>query len=298
MRQESEYIYEYQYTYDGSGEYTIPFFTMPFEQWLPIPENYPGLPNIREGYWISNKGRVASTLYKTPRLKAPRINHMGYDIATFQTVDKKSIYRSVHRTEMLIFNFNPNFENLEVNHRNGWPTDNWIYNLEWVTPQENIQHAIMTGLLVNASGESAGLASITYEQADQIGYLLSTMQYNHSEIARMVGVNDGVVHQIAAGNTWRPIWEKYNLERVYKRFGRNRKPTFTEEEAHLVCQYVSDHNITSADIYRIQGAETRNAILAYAGKEPNKSTMRTLRDILSGRTYRSVSEQYNIQYSA
>ncbi len=41
-----------------------------------------------------------------------------------------------------------------VNHIDGIPYHNWIWNLEWVSSSENYIHALRTGLKVNARGEN------------------------------------------------------------------------------------------------------------------------------------------------
>lgn len=53
---------------------------------------------------------------------------------------KKRLY--AHRMLMETYKPHPNSKNLEVNHINGKKLDNILSNLEWLTPQQNKQHAI------------------------------------------------------------------------------------------------------------------------------------------------------------
>jgi len=58
----------------------------------------------------------------------------------------------VHRLMAMTFLPHPiDVSDMEVNHKNGDPLDNSIDNLEWVTPKENITHAVDMGLITGIS---------------------------------------------------------------------------------------------------------------------------------------------------
>ena len=107
-------------------------------EWRPVP-GWEGL------YEVSNDGRIRRISEKSPTL-----TDYGYLYIGFYEKPRKQM-RGVHRVVAEAFIPNPD-NKPEVNHINGIKTDNRVENLEWVTHQENTQHAIANGLKVRGLG--------------------------------------------------------------------------------------------------------------------------------------------------
>lgn len=91
-----------------------------------------------EFYSIYEDGRVHSG--KLDVFLTPRVNDNGYLIVT---LDGEQL--SVHRLVAQHFIPNP-YNHPEVNHQDGIKANNHKDNLEWISHQGNVQHALVTGL--------------------------------------------------------------------------------------------------------------------------------------------------------
>jgi hypothetical protein len=93
-------------------------------------------------YYISNHGRVKSFKYGKERILKPYLTGVPGNQYFSVEVNKKI---KVHRLVAVAFIENPH-NKPQVNHKDGNKLNNDIDNLEWVTHQENQQHAWGNGL--------------------------------------------------------------------------------------------------------------------------------------------------------
>lgn len=131
------------------------------EEWRPVP-GYEG------HYEVSSAGRVRSL--KTYRgLKPGRIMRDN-PAAKYPMVqlcrEGRSSAVSVHKLVMAAF-VGARPPGLQINHKNGDKRDNRLENLEYVTPTENIRHAVRTGLNP-IKGVDGPAAKLTCEQVAAI----------------------------------------------------------------------------------------------------------------------------------
>lgn len=96
-------------------------------------------------YQVSNLGRIRS--YFREGTKGGIIKQFIINRYPKVHIFKDGVGKFIYTHRLVALAFIPNPENkLQINHINGNKYDNRAINLEWATSQENLQHAIDTGL--------------------------------------------------------------------------------------------------------------------------------------------------------
>lgn len=118
-------------------------------------------------YEVSNLGRVRNS---KGQLMKPQINKKGYLRYTLWSNNKNKLF-FIQRLVMETFSPIDNMNELQVNHIDGNKENNKIENLEWVTNQENHNHARRTGLYTEEGLKKSikGLIKSNLRQRKRVG---------------------------------------------------------------------------------------------------------------------------------
>lgn len=165
-------------------------------------EIFKDIPGYEGKYQISNYGNVLSLNYNhtgKPKVLTPINHHGGYQIIHLG----KSKIRMIHTLVAEVFIPNPH-EKKFVNHIDGNKKNNNVKNLEWVTFQENISHAIKTGLRdPHKNNHPKGKHVINSRhilQYSKSGKLIKEWECI-SDAARYIGCNPCMITNNASGRT-------------------------------------------------------------------------------------------------
>lgn len=253
-----------------------------FEEWRPVTSK--SVPDVVEGaYIVSNTGKVYSNL--TKRLLTLTKTWNGYYRVILKLNSGIYRYFLIHRIVLIEFNCCDNYKNLQVNHKDCDKSNNDEFNLEWMTCSENILHAYQNGVKTKAKGEDCSYATITNEQADLVGQLLSTRKYTHKEISDITGIPKHIIGNISCGTTWRFVYEKYNLSELNKQI----KIKFTDEQLNILCKYFELNKYkysNKSDLYR-------DALMTLFGIEYDQGMSATMSRIYNHKTRTEITNKYN-----
>jgi hypothetical protein len=157
------------------------------------------LGNIRSVHGIITRSNGRKHTRVSKQLK-PALNQSGY-FAGAVCVNKKMIPYVVHRLVAEVFIPNP-FNKLEVNHMNGVKTDNRLVNLEWVTHQENMDHAYENGLVRILKGEEIGTSILNEQQVKEIRSKFIPRIYSRVKLAKEYNISEATIKDILYRRTW------------------------------------------------------------------------------------------------
>lgn len=210
-------IDKYEVAYQGLKEIVpaitipnIPLFDPNQEWWLPVLDRY--VPGVKEGmYEISTFGRVFSHIrspkYPNGGIMIPSTNAHGYYQINLSGVNTRKICCKIARLVMLHFRFIPGCHILEVDHLDGDKSNNKIWNLEWVTPQENTHRAISNGLRP-LSYTSDSIYFLTNDDAYKL-YERALYSENYKSLAIEYGVTVEYIKDLVRGSIRPYIAGKY-----------------------------------------------------------------------------------------
>jgi len=141
------------------------------------------------------KGAVIGRILKTSNCAGKTIRGGAYHTLYLSRPGHAQVPKYVHRLVALAF-LPSQPDGHQLNHKDGDKSNNRADNLEWVTPSQNIQHAIHRGLF--PVGEESTSAKLTNAQSDAIKHRHSAGETQLS-IAHSFGISQSQVSRIVSG---------------------------------------------------------------------------------------------------
>lgn len=160
---------------------------------------------IKDGYFISNTGRVMSARKKTIKEMTVCKHRDGYGQVCFMKQDGTTISLKVHRLVAKAFIPNPD-NKPQINHKDENKLNNNAENLEWCTAYENNHHSkadYYKGLKILLRGVGVSRnAKITAEDVRDIR-LFRQQGVKLKDISRVYKLSESSLSTIANNKEWR-----------------------------------------------------------------------------------------------
>jgi hypothetical protein len=171
------------------------------------PENYALAAGfIRSGAWVVDPEAGTIWSRKLKRNIGRKFDGARYHrLMIKHPVTGRVIQVSLHRVIWESVH-GPLSPDLEVNHEDGNTSNNSIHNLEPLTTQANIEHAIRTGLRadrhIGVPGEGNHMARLTADDVREIRRLACEGRLSQKAIACRWGIAQATVSNIKTGSRW------------------------------------------------------------------------------------------------
>jgi hypothetical protein len=151
-------------------------------------------------YQVSRCGLVRSL--RRHKLMAVVHNQAGYRQVNLYRESKVKNFL-VHRLVAAAF-LGPIPKGMQVNHKDGDKENNSVDNLEFMTPEENREHAIRTGLTPCSKGEANVRAKLKEAQVREMRSLRQA-KVKLADLASRFGITVRMVCEIVSRRAWKHV---------------------------------------------------------------------------------------------
>lgn len=166
-----------------------------------------------EIYEISNHGRVRRVKEGEIIITEFRLNEYGYPVRSIRHTETRKVTTvKLHRWVAKLFVPNPN-NHKTVNHIDGDKLNNRADNLEWVSLQDNIQHAIDNNLRKRSHRQV-----LTENEVREIRKLYNTTNLTQKELGKLYNVNQMSIYSLVRYNSWFNIDPHLKEEYEYMKY--------------------------------------------------------------------------------
>lgn len=211
---------------------------MELESWKTIIIN-----EQKTNYEISSFGRARNVnrlLYKNKGILKSKFNKQNGYYQVILHINNKKYYRYIHRLVAKAFILNINNVS-EVNHKDGNKINNYVNNLEWVTPKENMKHAF-DNILVKGTQKPVLIYTLDGKFVQEYPSISEAIrQINPNKTYKTLGLNKEALfnpkyqqygYQWRLKNSTIPV---YNIENNYH-------GTKGVIQLNLQYQYITEYN--------------------------------------------------------
>lgn len=234
------------------------------------------VPGVNPYYMISSYGRVWHKYLA--KFLSVAMDTKGYLFIPLSSDHGQQICR-IHRLVLSAFCPIPNWQMLNVNHKNGIRSDDHIWNLEWTTQSENMIHAFKTGL--NGAHKRGNVSD---EQVHEICKLLEDRNNTINAIADKVGVPYTIVLAIQGKRAHTDISDSYNIQ------SRKINSNLTYDEVKQLCEYFEQNRKRNGET--LEQCSIRG-LTRIGYSNPTSREIRTVKKLLTKETYTYISCEYN-----
>lgn len=159
-------------------------------------------------YSISNLGRVrrdksGSGLCKAGRTLKPILHKSGYLIVNLY---RNGICKTHLIANLMAYTFiGTRSKGMQINHKDTNKLNNYLSNLEYVTPKENTAHAFKNGLRHPFPGEKNGQSKLTEKDVLKIRELFAKGNITQRKLAEMFNFRQGSISTIINRKRWKHV---------------------------------------------------------------------------------------------